>query len=109
MKTRSRRTVKNTRNTGGEVRQNKKSENEEFYGYIKDLVHHPYVLKMKNYQHHCNTSCYQHCLNVAYYNYKICNFLIWMHVLQQEQVCFMIYFYTIGIIIAKKQVTLFMQ
>ena len=47
MKTRSRRTVKNTRNTGGEVRQDKKSENEEFYGYIKDLVHHPYVLKMK--------------------------------------------------------------
>ena len=50
MKTRSRRTVKNIRNTGGEVRQDKKSENEEFYGYIKDLVHHPYVLKMKNYQ-----------------------------------------------------------
>ena len=50
MKTRSRRTVKNTRNTGGEVRQDKKSENEEFYGYIKDLVHHPYVLKMKNYK-----------------------------------------------------------
>ena len=74
MKTRSRRTVKNIRNTGGEVRQDKKSENEEFYGYIKDLVHHPYVLKMKNYQHHCNTSCYQHCLNVAYYNYKICKF-----------------------------------
>ena len=38
------------------------------------MVHHPYVLKMKNYQHHCNTSCYQHCLNVAYYNYKICKF-----------------------------------
>lgn len=57
------------------IQQSKKSENEEFYGYIKDLVHHPYVLKMKNYQHHCDTSCYQHCLNVAYYNYKICKFL----------------------------------
>ena len=29
MKTRSRRTVKNIRNTGGEVRQDKKSENEK--------------------------------------------------------------------------------
>lgn len=48
--------------------------NEEFYSYIKDLVHHPYVLKMKKFPHHCETSCYQHCLNVAYYNYRICKF-----------------------------------
>ena len=48
--------------------------NEEFYGYIKDLVLHPYVLKMKQFPHHCETSCYQHCLNVAYYNYRICKF-----------------------------------
>jgi hypothetical protein len=34
--------------------------NEEFYSYIKDLVHHPYVLKMKKFPHHCETSCYQH-------------------------------------------------
>ncbi len=46
--------------------------NEEFYRYIKDLVHHPIVLQMKKYPHHCGTSCYQHCLNVAYYNYRIC-------------------------------------
>lgn len=109
MKTRSRRTVKNIRNTGGEVRQDKKSENEEFYGYIKDLVHHPYVLKMKNYQHHCNTSCYQHCLNVAYYNYKICKFFNLDARSAARAGSFMIYFYTTGIIIAKKQVTLFMQ
>ena len=48
--------------------------NEEFYSYIKDLVHHPYVLKMKNFPHHCETNCYQHCLNVAYFNYRICKF-----------------------------------
>lgn len=48
--------------------------NQEFYSYIKDLVHHPYVLQMKKYPHHCETTCYQHCLNVAYYNYRICKF-----------------------------------
>ena len=48
--------------------------NEEFYECIKDLVHHPYVLRMKDYPHHCETSCYQHCLNVAYYNFRICKF-----------------------------------
>ena len=48
--------------------------NEEFYECIKDLVHHPYVLRMKEYPHHCETSCYQHCLNVAYYNFRICKF-----------------------------------
>lgn len=49
-------------------------DNEEFYEYIKDVVHHPVVLEMKNYHHHCGTTCYQHCLNVAYYNYRICKF-----------------------------------
>lgn len=29
------------------VRTVKDPGNEEFYEYIKDLVHHPYVLKMK--------------------------------------------------------------
>ncbi len=48
--------------------------NDEFYSYIKDLVHHPVVLQMKKYPHHGNTSCYQHCLNVAYYNYRICRY-----------------------------------
>lgn len=56
------------------VRTVKDPGNEEFYEYIKDLVHHPYVLKMKKYPHHCETSCYQHCLNVAYFNYRICKF-----------------------------------
>lgn len=46
--------------------------NEEFYEYVKDIVHHPAVLQMKEFPHHCDTSCYQHCLNVAYMNYRIC-------------------------------------
>jgi uncharacterized protein len=44
----------------------------EFYKAVEDLIEHPVVLEMKNYPHHCDTSCYQHCLNVAYYNFKIC-------------------------------------
>lgn len=46
--------------------------NREFYEAVEDLIQHPVVLEMKKYPHHCATSCYQHCLNVAYYNFKIC-------------------------------------
>ena len=67
--------------------------NEEFYSYIKDLVHHPYVLKMKKFPHHCETSCYQHCLNVAYYNYRICKFF---HLDARSAARATIYFYTTG-------------
>lgn len=45
---------------------------DEFYGYIEDLARHPAVLEMKDYMQHGMTSCYQHCLNVAYYNYRVC-------------------------------------
>lgn len=54
---------------------NLESSDEEFYSYIRDIVHHPVVLKMKKYPHHGQSSCYQHCLNVSYYNYRICKFL----------------------------------
>ncbi|MGI6069586.1 MAG: phosphohydrolase [Blautia sp.] len=53
------------------------SSDDEFYSYIRDIVHHPVVLQMKKYPHHGKTSCYQHCLNVSYYNYRICKFLGW--------------------------------
>lgn len=48
---------------------------EEFYGYIKDLVNHPKVQEMQRYMQHGLTTCYQHCLYVAYYNYRVCKFL----------------------------------
>lgn len=51
--------------------------NDEFYSYIKDIVHHPAVLEMKKYPHHGVTTCYQHCLNVSYYNYRICKYMGW--------------------------------
>lgn len=46
----------------------------EFYGSVQDILFHPAVLEMKRYQQHCQTSCYQHCLSVAYYNFCICKF-----------------------------------
>ena len=49
---------------------------EEFYECIKDIASHPAVLQMKKYRHHGNSSCYQHCMNVAYYNYRICRFFV---------------------------------
>lgn len=46
--------------------------NKEFYEIIKDLINNPTVLQMKNYKHHYNTSCYDHCLEVAYWSYLFC-------------------------------------
>ncbi|WP_073109578.1 HD domain-containing protein [Hespellia stercorisuis] len=45
---------------------------EAFYESIRDIAEHPVVLRMKLYPHHGNSSCYDHCLNVAYYNYQVC-------------------------------------
>ena len=46
----------------------------EFYEEIKDIAAHPVVLRMKLYPHHGITNCYQHCMNVAYFNYLWCRF-----------------------------------
>ncbi|WP_143468400.1 phosphohydrolase [Lachnoclostridium sp. An181] len=48
---------------------------QDFWKCIEDLARHPVVLRMKLYAHHGNTNCYQHCMNVAYYNYKLCRFM----------------------------------
>lgn len=44
----------------------------EFYNTIKDIAEHPVVQQMKQYTHHGTTSCYKHCLRVAYQNYNLC-------------------------------------
>lgn len=50
-------------------------QKQEFYDTIRDIAEHPIVNEMKKYPHHCDTNCYQHCLNVAYANYQICKAL----------------------------------
>ena len=47
----------------------------EFYECVKDIIEDPVVLRMKLYPHHGNSSCYKHCINVGYYNYRICKIL----------------------------------
>lgn len=44
----------------------------EFYEIIKDLINNPTVLQMRNYKQHYHTSCYDHCLEVAYWSYRFC-------------------------------------
>lgn len=44
----------------------------KFYECVKDLIEHEDVLKMKEFKQHCDINCFQHCINVAYYSYKIC-------------------------------------
>lgn len=46
--------------------------NAEFENIIKDLVENPTVQEMNNYIQHCDTTCFEHCKNVAYYSYIIC-------------------------------------
>lgn len=49
--------------------------NQEFYECIQDIIAHPVVLQMKQFYQHCDTDCYDHCLNVAYNNFRICKYL----------------------------------
>lgn len=43
----------------------------EFFNIIEDILNNETVKKMKEYKQHCNTSCYTHCLHVAYYSYIV--------------------------------------
>ncbi len=46
----------------------------DYHCYVRDLLTSEVVLKMKEFTHHGETTCFQHCLNVSYYNYKVCRF-----------------------------------
>lgn len=64
-----------TRMSQSDIRRQRYERNErnrEFYDCIRDIVYHPVVLRMKEYAQHCDTDCYEHCLNVAYQNFCIC-------------------------------------
>ena len=47
-------------------------ESREYFEYVKDLLDNEVVSEMKKFRHHYSTTCYQHCLNVSYYNYIVC-------------------------------------
>ncbi len=48
------------------------NNDKEFIAIIEPLLKNNYVLEMKKYRQHYETSCYDHCLEAAYYCYKIC-------------------------------------
>lgn len=45
-----------------------------YYYLVADLLENDKVMKMKEFIHHGETTCFQHCLNVSYYNFKLCRF-----------------------------------
>lgn len=53
----------------------RKRKREEHYQTVRDIITHPVTQEMKKYRHHCATSCFQHCMNISYYNYVICKLL----------------------------------
>lgn len=50
----------------------KKFQLVEFFNIINDIIANDTVKQMKNYRQHCNTSCYKHCMQVAYFTYIAC-------------------------------------
>ena len=44
----------------------------EYFDFVKDLLDSDVVNEMKKYRHHYSTTCFQHSLNVSYYNYLVC-------------------------------------
>ena len=47
----------------------------DYYQLVEDLLHTDEVQELSDFRHHRMTTRYQHCLNVSYYNYKVCRFL----------------------------------
>ena len=48
------------------------THDDEFNVIVKYLTNNPYVLDMKIFRQHCDTSTFEHSYKVAYISYKIC-------------------------------------
>ena len=48
-----------------------KKYEQEFLDIIEPIINNEKVLEMKKYTQHGNIDCFEHCLNVSYYTYKI--------------------------------------
>ena len=47
----------------------------DYYPIIADLLEREEVQALGNFRHHIMTTRFQHCLNVSYYNYRLCRLL----------------------------------
>ena len=52
----------------------------EFLDITKDILENPTVKQMKNFRQHYDRSCYDHCLEVAYWSYLFCKKYGWDYV-----------------------------
>ena len=57
-----------------------KYKSDEFYYLIDDIVSNKNFQKLKGYNQHYDTSCYEHSYNASYYCYKISKKLGWDYV-----------------------------
>lgn len=48
------------------------SSTREFISIIEDLLENAKVQEMRKFNQHASTSCYKHCMQVAYYTYIVC-------------------------------------
>lgn len=55
-------------------------KNDEFYYLIDDIVSNKNFQKLKNFNQHYDTSCYEHCYRASYYCYKISKKFGWDYV-----------------------------
>lgn len=53
------------------------TNNEEFEMIIQDIITNETVQKMNDYRQHYDTTCFEHCKQVAYYSYLICKKYQW--------------------------------
>lgn len=60
---------------GSKTELNEKNCDNGYYWCVKDLLESDVVSSMNQFTHHGNTTCFQHCLNVSYYNYRVCKAL----------------------------------
>lgn len=47
-------------------------QDKEFLSIITPIIQNETVQQMKQFRQHYNTSCFEHCLEVAYYSYVLC-------------------------------------
>lgn len=50
---------------------------EEYTKVAGNIISSPVVQKMKTFNHHSHTNCFEHSVHVSYYNYLICKKLGW--------------------------------
>lgn len=47
-------------------------DDNEYIAIVKDIINNETVRKMQYFRQHYDISCFDHCMHVSYYSYKIC-------------------------------------